>query len=565
MPRIVYHLIALLMITSGAWFVYGQTLHYSFHFDDYYFITENLKIRDITQVRDIWHSLGKPSRFLGMYSFALNYHFSQADVFGYHLVNILIHMVNGFLVYWLILLTLRTRPGWAEGRRMLAVSTALLFVCHPMNTQGVTYISQRFASMATLFYLSALCFYIQGRLTAGNKGKLFFVFAFLSAVLGMFTKQIVLTLPVCILVYEYCFLDADKRIKIFRWPYLLILLGLFLIVPTLHSWDFSRLFDARIESRSHSGDILTSYTYMLTQFRVIPLYIRMMFFPIGQTLDYDFPVSTQFWTWPVCSGMVFIFSVIAAAVMLLRRSPLIGFGVLWFFLTLGIESTIIPIYQVIFEHRCYLPGIGLLFAFNIFMWQSFKSRKKYLAGITLIIIVFAWTAFKRNQVWENETTLWKDIKQKAPRKMRPYIHLGVSYIMKGDYDLALNEFNEALQISRDDYKIYHNRGIAFEMKGDLEQAEKDYTRSIELNPGSAVSYTNRGTVMVKLKRYNTALRDYNKAIELKPAYADAYVGRGNLYYLAGRYEKALDDLVRAKELGSPIEESEIDKVKQLTR
>lgn len=561
----VRHFITLLLIAAAVLCVYGQTFRYSFHFDDYYFITENLKIRDIGRVRDIWHSLGKPSRFIGMYSFALNYHFHQTDVFGYHLVNVLIHMVNGFLVYWLGLLTLRIRSIGAERPYILAASTALLFVGHPMNTQAVTYISQRFASLATLFYLSSLCFYIQGRLAAGNRRKVSFVFFFLCAVLGMFTKQIVLTLPVCILLYEYCFLDAGKKLKIFRRPYWVILLGLFLIIPTLQSWDFSRLFDVKIESRSHAGDILTSYTYMLTQFRVIPAYIRMMFVPIGQTLDYDFPASTQFWAWPVWGGMIFIFSIIACAVMMIKRNPLIGFGILWFFLTLGIESTFIPIYQVIFEHRCYLPSIGLLFALNVFLRQSFKSRKKYLVCIMVIVTVFAWTAYKRNQVWENETTLWKDIKQKAPRKMRPYIHLGVSYIMKGDYDLALNEFNEALKISQDDYKIYHNRGIAFEMKGDLENARKDYTRSIELNPGSAPGYTNRGSLMVKLQQYNMALRDYNKAIKLNPSYADAYVGRGNLYFLAGRYEKSLNDLVRAKELGSPIEDSEINKVKQLIR
>ncbi|MBP9854049.1 MAG: tetratricopeptide repeat protein [Candidatus Omnitrophica bacterium] len=560
MPRILQHFIALLTISVSVLVIYAQTLHYSFHFDDYFFITENLKIRDIQNVQDIWNSLGKPSRFIGMYSFALNYHFHQLDVFGYHIVNIMIHIINGLLVRWLVLLTLTTRKF--DYREWLATSTAVLFVCHPMNTQAVTYITQRFASLGSMFYLLSLCFYIQGRLTAGKHKNIIFTFSFLSVVLGMFTKQIVLTLPICVLLYEYCFLDLGKKWKP-RWPQIMIFLGLLVLIPTLHSWDFSRLFDARIESRSHEGDIITSYTYMLTQFRVIPLYISKMFCPVGQTLDYDFPLSTRFWDAKVIGGMIFIFSTLIAAIVNLRRRPIMAFGILWFFITLSIESTIIPIYQVIFEHRCYLPSIGLLFAVNFFLWEIFKSRRKYAICIFLIIVVLGWTAYQRNRVWENETTLWKDIKQKAPRKVRPYIHLGASYIMKGEYDLALNEFNQALKMKQDDYKIFHNRGIVYEMKGELEKAKNDYTRAIQLSAGSAPSYMNRAGVLVQLKQYDAALIDYNKAIEWDKDYGDAYSGRANLYYMAGRYQQALEDLMTAKKLGSPVDENDIEQVKRM--
>lgn len=564
MPQMVHRFLAFMLIIAGALIVYGQTVHYTFHFDDYYFITENLKIRDITDFKDVWNSLGKPSRLVGMYSFALNYHVHQNAVFGYHLVNILIHIINGYLVWWLVLLTLKPAPGKDDRRELIALATALMFVCHPLNTQAVTYISQRFASLATLFYLAALCLYIQGRLLTGGKRTIAFVFSLLAAVLGMFTKQIVLTLPVMILLYEYCFRGEGKKLKVIRWPLALVLLALFLVVPTLHSWDFSRLFDVRIESRSHDGDIITSYNYMLTQFRVIPTYIRLLFFPVGQTLDYDFTVSNRFWVWPVWGGMLFILSIIVYGVFSLKRRVCIGFGILWFFLTLSIESTFIPIYQVIFEHRCYLPGVGFLFALNMFLSDQLKSRRKYLVSIGLIIAVLAWAAHKRNQVWENETTLWQDIKLKATGKLRPYIHLGVSYIMKGEYDSALNEFNQALLIRDDDFKVYHNRGIVYDMKGDYKNALDDYTKAIALNDRAAVSYSNRANILVRLKEYNKAFRDYSKAIETG-AYPDAYQGRGNLYFMAGRYEEALKDFLRAKELGSPIDDRDIEKVKKLIR
>jgi len=200
--------------------IYSPSFHGFFQFDDNGFIVNNPVIRDINNVQAIWNGFPNPARFIGSYSFALNYHFHQLDVFGFHVVNFVIHCINTILVWWLMSLLLSS-PGIKEGlvdtkqkiehkrfnqqKGIVAFLTALLFLTHPIQTQAVTYITQRFASLATLFYLASVCFYIKGRQEEG-RGKVYVLFwlaSAIAAILGMLTKQIVLTLPLAVILVEF--------------------------------------------------------------------------------------------------------------------------------------------------------------------------------------------------------------------------------------------------------------------------------------------------------------------------------------------------------------------------
>ena len=563
MSKSLQHIAAVLSIVVLGVLVYGQTLSYSFHFDDYYFITENLKIRNITDLSAIWHALAKPSRFLGMLSFALNYHFHGVTVEGYHIVNIAIHIITGCLVYWFCWLTfgLVSRP--LKYRGMAALFAALLFVAHPVNTQAVTYICQRFAALATLFYILTMCLYIKGRVAEQNRMRWsLFALALLSCVAGMFTKQIVITVPFMVVLFEYCFFRQGRWYRPAWWQVGLFC-GLFVLVPTLQSWDFGRIFDVAIASRSHEGDLITWKSYLLTQFRVVPVYLRLMIFPVGQTLDYDFPLAAGFWQDGTWAGALLIGLIFGSGIVLLKRDPLLGFGICWFFLTMGLESSFIPIYQVIFEHRCYLPSVGFVLVAATTADRLFSDRSRHVVALSLIITLMSWAAFKRNQVWATEISLWQDIQDKAPRKVRSYIHLGVAHLMQGEDAEALRVLNRGIEIRQDNYRLYHNRGIVYEMQGNIKEALWNYSKAIELSESSAVTLTNRAGIFIKIKRLDLALDDYNAAVSINPEYGNAYLGRGNLHYRAKRFRKALNDFVRAVELGVPIEQSEIEAVKRL--
>ena len=260
--------------------IYSNSFGCSFQFDDLYTIVNNVKIRNLADIKTIWNS--SPNRPVAFLSFAINYHFSQLDVRYWHLVNLVIHLINAILVWW-FMLEIFSSPVMkdqkiAGQKRLLAFATALLFVSHPLATQSVTYIVQRMTSLVTLFYLLSILLYVRGRLT--NRGMivriLFYAGAVLSAVLAMRTKENAFTLPFAVLLFEFFFIRTGKLSINFR-DYriillILVFLGMILIIPLRHSVSILK----PITPLGHPESVLTPYFYFLTQFKVIVKYIQLL-------------------------------------------------------------------------------------------------------------------------------------------------------------------------------------------------------------------------------------------------------------------------------------------------
>src|SRR3989338_716758 len=332
-------LISLSLITITAFLIYSNTFASPFQFDDNPNIVENYKLRDLS---NFWPPSG--SRYVGVLSFALNYHFGGLNVFGYHLVNIIIHIINGLLILWLIILTFKTpvmqvyvgqglSPALTPDRiirglkadlpYLTALTASLIFVSHPIQTQAVTYIVQRFASLATLLYILSLTLYIKARLqtvqTGANAvGKFFststltfYFLSLVSAILAMKTKEISLTLPFVIILYEVMFFAPTKQNYGFakRLLYLIpVTLTAFIIPLSLIGTDrpvgdmIGELREAAQETEEISRDV-----YLLTQFRVIVTYISLLFLPINQNLDYDYPLSHSLFEPQTFAFFIYIF------------------------------------------------------------------------------------------------------------------------------------------------------------------------------------------------------------------------------------------------------------------
>ena len=278
--------------------VYSNTFQASFHFDDYLYIVDKKEIRDIADLKAIYQALGHPSRFISFLSFALNYHFHKYDVFGYHLVNLVIHALNGVCVYALIKLLFRTpvliKDNLSSGASSIALFAALIYVTHPVQTEAVTYIVQRFTSLATLFYLLSILCYLSGRMAEKSRRIPWWLGFLASALVGMFTKQICFTIPFIVLLIEMVFFGADmKRMVRRQWPLLTVLAVMVLIIPSFFGFSTETIIFREYTSRSHTGDPINTKTYFLTQTRVLMTYLRLWFIPIGQTLDYDFKASMQ--------------------------------------------------------------------------------------------------------------------------------------------------------------------------------------------------------------------------------------------------------------------------------
>jgi len=522
-----------------------------------YYIFYKPEIRDITNLKAIWNAYGMPARFVVFYTFALNYHFHQYDVFGYHLVNTIIHLATSLLVGWFLTLTLSTPQMKASTlvrhKHTLAFFAALLFLTHPIQTQAVTYVCQRFASLATMFYLMSICFYIKGRLMNGLwvSRAIFFVMAGTAGVLGMFSKQITITLPIMIVLYEICFLrgkeEGRQPSKQLFWVLAIIALAFMLIIPAMYSFNFSGNLNMAVESGSHKGDYLTNRSYLLTQFHVIVTYIRLLFLPINQNLLYNYPASKGLLTAPTLLCFLFLLAVFLMAVKLYRRHRLIAFGIFWFFIALSVESSIIVIKHVIFEHRLYLPSVGFGMVVTVGFYTFVKDYKKFCIIFSAIIFIMSFLTFQRNKVWQDELSLWSDVAKKSPDLARPYVSLGAAYLEK-DFEKAVQNFNKAIAIDPSQIKAYNNRGLLYNKNNFLDLALADFNKGIELEPGRAELYNNRADVYEKRGRYDLALRDYNKTIQINPTYAEAYVNRGVLYGKKRSFDLSVADFTTAIKL-----------------
>ncbi|HLF17786.1 MAG TPA: tetratricopeptide repeat protein [Candidatus Omnitrophota bacterium] len=592
-PAVKGHWVGLVTIILLGFLIYSNSLRGEFQFDDWHYIVNNPTIKDVGNFQLFDRlSTSLRVRYVAFLTFALNHHFHQLDTFGYHLVNLLIHLINGMLVYWLALLALNTpkmnvrgpvpRPpsegGWGqpplhEHHGSAALFAALIFLAHPLQTEGVTYVAQRFTSLAALFYLLSVCCYMQGRLSQIRNSTLFFIASICAGVLGMFTKQITITLPVTILLCEFTFFERhNKRGSVF-WVVSIIFLLAALFIPSIYSFKFSNIFFTESASHSHFGDILTGKTYFLTQGRVVATYIRLLFFPLNLNLDYDFPMSQSLLEPKTLACFVLLFSIVAAAVFLFPKRRLMAFGILWFFICLSVESSFITIAHVIFEHRVYLPmaGFALFLSAAIFelipVGNGLPARGGSAFGgkpfptrifvIFIIITIYATLTYQRNKVWQTEIALWSDVVKKSPRKYRGYYTLGMAYGKTGDREKMVDLFKKGLELEPVNPKVYNNLGIAYS-KINVTEAIGYFEKAVELDPQFTEGYTNLGAMYVQYNDMEGAIRAFRKAAQLNPNYAPAYNNLGVLLMRQGDLKEAKSHFEKAVTLDKTYKDAHIN-------
>ncbi len=547
-------LVGLVIIILLGIIIYSNSFNCSFHFDDVPRIIDNTNIRNLADVKTWWNYY--PTRPIGIFTFALNYHFNQLDVRYYHLVNLMIHLINACLVWWLTLLifsspALKDNPIIRQ-KKVIAFFTALLFVSHPLATQSVTYIVQRFTSMVTMFYLLALALYVTARLSdTGIKSKsLLFAGSLLSAVLAMLTKENAFTLPFAIVLFEIFFLRTKKLSINFKDYRVILLMASFLSVIIIIPLMFSLTIFKPIPPSNGNAYTITPLNYLFTQFSVIVKYIQLLFLPINQNVDYDFPISNNFFAIRTLLSFLLLLSLVILAIFFFKRYRIISFGIFWFFLTLSIESSFIPIGDVIFEHRTYLPSFGFFLILSSGIYILLWDKYKYFAISIFVIIIGSNSVltYERNKVWKDNLTLWSDNVSKSPNKAGPIINRGVAYGNLGQWDKSIADYSRAIGINPKYAKSYSNRGINYANLGQWDKSIADCSKAIEIDPKYIDAYYNRGVAYSNLGNRDKAISDYSKAIGIDPKYAIAYYNRGIDYWNLGQWDKSIADYSRVIEI-----------------
>ncbi|MFQ5466030.1 MAG: hypothetical protein ACE5EI_08895, partial [Thermodesulfobacteriota bacterium] len=351
-----------------AGLLYANTLSVPFQFDDFFYIVDNGTLRDLS---NFWPPVG--TRYLGYLSFALNYQAGGLDVAGYHAVNTLIHSANAALVLLLVHLLMKTpwmrssdlgtRPGAALA---LALSTALLFAAHPVQTEAVTYATQRFASLTALFYLSALVLFLAWRLGRGRRGRsiggaLLYALALAFTIAAQKTKEFAFTLPFVLVFFDVVFFEGLRELPATRrLRYLLPFLATLVIIPyELFGPSYGISVGESLNEMVRKDQMrdlgsMSAYEYLITQFRVIVTYLRLLVWPSGLNVDYDFPLYHSALSPGVLASLAFLLAVAGSGAYALLRALRTGSGlamlyftgVVWFFTTLSVESSVIPIKDV---------------------------------------------------------------------------------------------------------------------------------------------------------------------------------------------------------------------------
>jgi len=537
--------LAVAILAIIGFVAYSNTFRGPFNLDDIDSIVSNPAIKNILDLRGIWDFW--PTRFITYLSIAINYKLDALRVFGYHVFNFLIHLGSTILVWLLAIATLNTpsikKEAMSINVKLAAFFTGAIFLLHPIQTQPVNYITQRATLLAAFFYIASLYLYAKARLSkesapGSSTWKAYYGISLLAAVMSMFSKEIVVSLPFVICLYEFFFLTDKKR---FEWKYVVPFMVTALIIPitmlTTRSIDFIEM--KRVSEYSPG---ICAWNYFLTQLKVMVTYVRLLFIPVNQNLDYDYKVARSIFEIPVISSLLALTLILSAGIRLFRKYKLISFGIFFFFIVLLPESSIIPIKDVIFEHRLYLPMVGFAIIVVSGLCYLLKEKKSKLIVIGLILITFCYSVmtYQRNKVWENPITLWSDAARKSPLKARPYNNLGYYvYLVKGDLDRAISNFNKAIEINPGYPDAYNNRGCIYQNKGDLVQAIYDFSKAIEINPRYASAYGNRGLAYANKGNLEQAISDCNKAIEIKPGCVEAYFTLGLIYLSKGNFDQAL--------------------------
>jgi len=666
-----------ILIALTGLITYANSLDVPFAFDDVYQIESNPLIQGIDTFISSQkeHVAYNARRYVGYLTFAMNYQFGGLEVTGYHIVNLSIHILNALLVCYFLLLTFRT-PYFSKGQsamsigqgtelsaqeaksmaqsaedpipyalspmryaHFIALFSALLFVSHPVQTQAVTYIAQRFTSLASMWYLLSLVLYIKARLKshsaksmaqsarnntqeAGAPGAAVFslrgpmpyaLCSLLFAVLAMMTKEISFTLPMAVILYEFIFFKSPLKRKLL----LIIPVVLSLVIISVSVIGTHRPLGELLSDLSEKTRVQTDISrgdYFLTQLRVITTYVRLLFLPMNQNVDYDYPIAQSFFDAQVFSSFLFLASLFGGAVYLLYKTHgakckaqsaensvpyalctlrLAAFGILWFFITLSVESSLIPIADVIFEHRIYLPSVGAFIAIVTLLFVIMerlregreKTERMVIIGLTAVVMIFSVATHTRNKVWQDEVRLWEDVMKKSPYKARghnnlgyiylgrgmtdraieqvklalqmdprytdAYNNLGVAYYRKGRLDIAAEMFRIALSLASSDLDradSHHNLGIAYTAKEMFAEGITEMKSALKYSPNNPGIYSDMGVAYKRMGETDMAIEAYRTALKLKPDYAPAHFNLGMIYRERGLREQAEEHLRSAHAL-----------------
>ena len=541
----------LILAALGA---YWNSFHVPFLMDDRLSIGENPSIRHLGRIGDVL-SPSPPAQTIARplvnLSLALNYAGGGTSVRGYHVVNLLIHICAGLALLGLVRRTLLLPAlcqRYGEAALPLAACVALIWTLHPLQTEAVTYISQRAESLMGLFYLLTLYGFIRADAGRGRRtppGELnpdaagfgdpalqqsaiggsnwWLGLSVFACLCGMATKQVMVTAPVLVLLFDRAFVSGSFRSALAnrRWYY----------IGLAASWAWLGFLMGR-SSLAVIGvgfqEHVSWVTYGLTELRVVTGYLKLAFWPHPLVFDYGTEILATYPLAPAPYALIVIV-ILAGVVMAWRRSPMAGFLGAWFFLILAPTSTVVPIWeQPMAESRMYLSLAGVV-VFVTLLSYAF-GRRSALVALGLVAVGLGALTVRRNHVYRSELSIWDDTVARHPQTSRGHYNLGIAFSKLPDrLPDAIAQYEEALRLKPAASEVHNNLGLELaKMPGRLPDAIAQYEEALRLNSAAPEVHNNLGIALAKMPgRLPEAIVHFEEALRINPEFVEA---QNNLAY-----------------------------------
>ncbi len=540
-------LVPLLLVIAGL-LAYQNSFTAPFVFDDTTSILENDSIRHLWP---LWGPLSPPQgrgltvegRPVVNFTLAINYALGGVTPWGYHALNLAIHILAGLTLLGIVRRTL-LRP--AMSRRFgaeatsLALAIAVIWTVHPLQTEAVTYVAQRAESLMGLFYLLTMYCFVRG-VESGKPGR-WYGLSVTGCLLGMASKEVMVTAPAMVLLYDWMFVAGGFReVWKRRWRLYAGLAGTWAVLGYLVATTSGRGGTAGFES------VVAWWPYALTQCRAVVHYLKLSVWPYPLVFDYGTATVNHV-------GQALPYALVLAALMagtaiaVWRQRP-IGFLGVWFFAILAPTSSVVPVAtQTMAEHRMYLPlaAVVTLVALGGFelgrsVLRAWHPTQRMIGwGVTgALVLILAILTMKRNDVYSSEVALWRDTAEKYPSNPRAHYALGIALGQAGRVGEAIRHYEQALRIKPDYVEAHYNLGIVLEQAGRVPEAREHYEQALRIKPDYAEAHNNLGNVFLQEGKVSDAIGHYEQALQIKPDYADAHNNLGLALARLGRLQEAV--------------------------
>jgi tetratricopeptide (TPR) repeat protein len=538
--------IGLIIILGFA--VYSNTLNNRFVWDDYSYVEGNTYIKNWSHIpkvftEDIGACAGYKAYFyrpIQMITYMIDYSFWGLNVKGYHLTNIFLHILVALVIYWLI--------NILYDNLLLSFLTSVLFVAHPIHTETVAFISGRTDSLAALFMLLCLVFYIKYLYLENAK---IYILTFLSYILALLSKENSVILPILLLLYHYAF---RKKIKINKF---ISILGITFVYVLLRVTILKSLLP-------DTPSLTTLFLKIPGFFAAITNYFRLILLPFDLHMGYGY--TFFHFTYPqTIFGILILFLLLAYAFIKRKSDKLMFFSLLWFFVTLLPVSSIYPINDsYMYEHWLYFPSIGLFLILAekfCFIYKIKRYRVFATFFMVSIVVFYSSLTIRQNEYWREPISFYERTLKYAPDSWRLYNELGLEYMNIGKTKEAIASYKKALEINPNLVGVYYNLGILYHNIGNTEEAIRIYKKALEIDSGYVQAYVNLGNIYYAIGNTEEAARLYKKALEVNPNFAIAHNNLALIYYYEKQYSLAIKHCDKARELGYKVHPQFLDFLK----